>query len=260
MSWASRRQFFFGAIFFLIVGIIGFLIIFPYFNKAPSCMDGKQNGDESGVDCGGGCKIACNKEVNQINILWARAFKIVDGRYNALAYLENKNPDAAVFKIRYRFRFADKDNVVIGKREGQTYIPPKGKFAIFEPAVEMGNSIPVYTTLEFLEIPVWTKISRDKVDQLNVSASNILLENTNTNPKLSATIKNNSLFYIPEVKVVAILYNKDGNAVSVSQTYLEELGSEESTNVFFTWPQPFFDKVIEKEIIPVFNVFLTRLK
>lgn len=260
MSWASRRQFSYVLVLVLFVAIIGFLIIFPYFNKPPICTDGKQNGDETGVDCGGSCPIACNQEVNEVDILWARSFRVIEGRYNALAYLENKNPTEAVYKIKYRFRFADKDNIYIGKREGEAFIPPKGKFAIFEPAIDVGNSIPVYTTFEFLENPVWVKVPEEKINQLRIFVSNIVLENPDTNPKLFATIKNNSLFYVPEISVIAILYDASGNAVSVSRTYLEKLEAEESASLNFTWPEPISKDIVAKEILPVFNVFLTKLK
>ena len=238
----------------------GFFVIFPYFNRSPTCTDLKQNGNESGVDCGGSCLKACVREVDEISILWSRSFRVVPGRYNALAYLENKNKNVAVNKVRYRFRFADKDNIYIGKKEGETYIPPGGKFAIFEPAINVGNSIPVYTTFEFTENLTWLNVAEDKIDQLKVLVSNIRLEDETTSPKLSAMVKNYSLFMIPEVNVVAILYDKFHNAVSISRTYIDLLKGEESTEVNFTWPEPLPEQVVYKEIIPVYNVFSVKLK
>ena len=79
-------------------------------------------------------------------------------------------------------------------------------------------------------------------------------------PLLSATIKNDSLFIIPDVGVVAILYNEKGNAVSASRTYLDELQGEESKNISFTWPEPILENVIAKEIIPMYNIFSVKLK
>ena len=90
--------------------------------------------------------------------------------------------------------------------------------------------------------------------------SDIRLENQNTSPHLSATVKNNSLFTIPEVNIVAILYNEKGNAISTSRTYLDELVGEESQNINFTWREPILENVIAKEIIPMYNIFLVKLK
>jgi hypothetical protein len=204
--------------------------------------------------------MACLSQVDQISVLWARAFQVIPGHYNAVAYLENHNKNAAIDKISYRFRFADSNNVYIGKREGSTFIPPGGKFAIFEPSLDVGNSIPVYTTFEFTETPTWVTVSQDKINQLQMLVSNVVFSGEDTSPRLSATIKNGSFFTIPEMNVVAILYDGSHNAVSASRTYLEMLSPEESRDINFTWPNPFQSKVISKEIIPMYNIFSIQLK
>jgi len=260
MTWGFKRQIFYVGILVGFVLVFGFLIIRPSLNKAPTCTDGKQNGEETGVDCGGSCALACLAQVDEVSVLWARAFRVIPGRYNAVAYLENHNPDAAVNKINYRFRFADKNNLYIGKREGSAYIPPSGKFAIFEPAIGIGYSIPVYTTFEFTEVPQWVTISEEKKNQLQVLISDIALVNEATSPVLSATLKNNSLFTIPELSVVAILYDANHNALSTSRTYLEALAGEEARDVTFTWPEPLPLGIVSKEIIPMFNIFKVKLK
>jgi hypothetical protein len=215
---------------------------------------------EAGVDCGGSCARACAFQVDKLALIWSRSFKVADGRFNAVAYLENQNKNTAIYKVKYRFRFADKDNIYIGERVGETYIPPSGKFAIFEPSIGIGNSVPVYTNFEFLEQPTWVKVSDAKMDQLKVFVSDINLQYEDSTPRLSATIKNSSLFIIPEVTVVAILYDQLGNVISASRTYLDDLKGEEKKAVYFTWPEPFDREVVVKEIIPMYNVFLTKLK
>jgi hypothetical protein len=246
-------------ILILLIGIFGFIIIAPTLNKAPSCTDGKQNGTETGIDCGGSCALACISQVDAPTILWARSFKVIDGRYNAVAYIENHNKNVAVDKISYRFRFADANNVYIGKREGVAYIPPAGKFAIFEPGIDIGNSVPVYTTFEFTEAPQWVQVSQEKIDQLKVSVSSINLVSPDKSPHLSATIKNNSLFTIPQMSVIVILYDASGNAVSVSSTYIDTFPAQGNQQVTFTWPTPLPVGIVAKEIIPMYNIFLVKL-
>lgn len=260
MTWAFKRQFFYVIILILFFSVFAFLIISPRLNKPPSCIDNKQNGSETGIDCGGSCARACLSQVDAVSILWARAFRVIPGRYNAVAYLENHNKNTAISKINYRFRFADSNNVYIGKREGSTYVPPSGRFAVFEPGIDIGNSIPVYTTFEFTQTPQWTTVSPEKINQLKVLVSNINLLNEDTSPVLSATIKNNSLFTIPEVDVVAILYDANHNAVSTSRTYIDVLNPEEVINRSFTWPEPMSTKIVAIEIIPLYNIFSVKLK
>jgi len=260
MTWALKRQIVYIIVLLLSFSAFGYLITYPIFNKAPTCTDNKQNGNETGVDCGGACARACLAQVDEISILWTRSFRVVPGRYNAVAYFENHNKNTVVNKINYRFRFADANNVYIGKREGSAYIPPSGKFAIFEPAIDVGNSIPVYTTFEFTQTPNWIQISPEKIKQLEILISRINLINEDTSPVLSATIKNNSLFTIPEVDIVAILYDANHNAVSASRTYLDSLRAEEEKDITFTWPEPMPAKIVAKEIIPMYNIFLVKLK
>src|SRR3989344_3901101 len=254
LTWAFRRQFFYVLVFAVLFLVFGFFVIYPSFSKPPTCADNRQNGEETGVDCGGACARACLFEVDEVSVLWTRAFRVVPGRYNAVAYRQNHNKNTAASGVNYRFRFADKNNVYIGKREGRTFIPPSGKFAIFEPGIDIGNSVPVYTTFEFTEVPQWTSIPQEKINQLQVLVSNIVLTNEKTSPALSATIKNNSLFVIKEIDVIAILYDANRNAVSASRTYIEELAPEEAVPVNFTWPEPFTAPVVAKEIIPMYNV------
>ena len=260
MTWALKRQIFYVLVLILFFSIFGFLIIYPSISKAPTCNDLKQNGNETGIDSGGSCFNADATKVDAISVLWARSFKVIPGRYNAVAYLVNHNKNAAVEKINYKFRFSDTNNVYIGKREGSTSIPPGGNFAVFEPGIDIGNSIPVYVTFEFTETPKWLQVSQEKIDQLKIFVSNIQLVDETTSPKLSATIKNNSLFTIPNVDVITILYNEEGNAVSASSTYLDQLNPLQDANINFTWPEPLSGKVVVKEIIPMYNIFSVKLQ
>ena len=112
MTWAFRRQILYILILIIFLSVFGFLIVYPRLNKAPTCFDNKKNGAEGGVDCGGLCLRACIEQTDALSVLWARTFRVVPGRYNAVAYIENHNKNAAVNKINYRFRFADKKYLI----------------------------------------------------------------------------------------------------------------------------------------------------
>ena len=260
MTWAAKRQISYLFFLLVILATLGYFFVLPYFDKVPTCFDATQNGVETGVDCGGNCLLACENEVDQVSILWSRIFKVVDGRYNAVAYLENLNENNAVYKVQYKFRFADKNNAYTGSRTGEAYIPPRGKFAIFEPAIGLGNSVPVYTSFEFTQKPVWVQVDPEKNRQIKIITSNILLEGADSSPKLSATLSNKSLFFVPNIQVVAILYDESGNAVNASSTFVDILRPEEKNTVIFTWPEIFDKKIFTKEIIPIFNIFDVSLK
>lgn len=261
MSWSLRRQIFYIIVLVLFIAASAFLIVYPKLNKPPTCTDGIQNGTETGIDCGGSsCAAACLAQMDSVSVLWARAFEVIPGRYNAVAYLVNHNKNAAAEEVNYRFRFADANNVYIGKREGTTFIPTAGNFAVFAPAIDVGNSIPVYVTFELTETPAWLQVSEEKIDQLKVLTSNIQLSGETKSPKLSATVKNNSLFSIPNVNIVAILYDKSGNAISASNTYLDQISPLSTADINFTWPEPLPGTVVKKELIPMYDIFSVKLQ
>ncbi len=258
MTWALKRQIFYITILVFVFGVFGFLIIYNSSRHVPTCSDGILNGTESGVDCGGSCIRACSFQADSASVIWARSFLVVPGRYNAVAYVENHNKNLAVNKIKYSFRFADKDNVYLGRREGVVFIPPGRAFAVFERGIILGNSTPVYTTFEFTEVPDWITVSQNKINQLKLEVSDISLHDMDTTPRLTATIKNNSLTTIPNVSVVAILYDEKRNALSASSTLLDVLKGEESQALYFTWPLPIPGKVVTTEILPAYNIFTIK--
>src|SRR3989344_6978631 len=260
ITLSFKRQIIYILILALIFSFFGFLIIYPLFSKEPTCADNKRNGDETGVDCGGSCVKVCPAQASDVSVIWARAFKVIPGHYNAVAYLVNHNKNEAVQKINYRFRFADAKNIYIGKREGSTFIPPGGNFVVFEPGIDIGNSIPVYSTFEFTETPNWLQVPENKISQLKILVSNIEIKDVDTSPRLSAVVKNNSLFTIPDVGVIVILYGENGNAISTSRTYLSKLSPLGSADINFTWPEPLPGAVVEQEIIPMFDIFSAKLE
>jgi hypothetical protein len=258
MDWSTRRKvFYLGMLAFFVIFVL-FIVFQTFFNEKPTCFDGKQNGEEAGIDCGGSCQQICSFQADEVSVFWSRAFEVVPGRYNAVAYLENKNINSLVQRVNYRFRFADTNNVYIASREGTAYIPPTGKFAIFEPAIGTGTSVPVYTSFEFTQAPAWQQARADILSQVRIITSEYVFENS-TSPKLTAKIKNNSLLEIPNINIIVILYDKDGVAINSSRTFVDLLEREEEEDLVFTWPDSFDREVSNIEIIPIYNILQVRI-
>ena len=59
MTWAAKRQLQYLSGFLAIILVIVLIIIAPYLRSDPTCFDGKQNGNEEGIDCGGSCDLIC---------------------------------------------------------------------------------------------------------------------------------------------------------------------------------------------------------
>ncbi len=222
----------------IVLGVIFIVIVVPLFftlYDRPTCYDGKKNGDEKGVDCGGSCQLLCESEAIAPNVLWSRAFKVTDGVYNAVAYLENRNINSEA-TASYVFDFYDKDNALIFSREGNIFIPKNKVFAVFEPDILVKEKIPYRVSFSFKGNLMWKKNLSESPDIAVVSKS---LVGENTKPRVDAEIKNQSLGPVPKIEVVAIVYDDKENAIASSRTFIDALDKDQSQVVTFTWPTPF---------------------
>ncbi len=250
MSWSAKRQLIYGSsvlVFLLIV--IGVPVYLKFFNKAPTCFDGIMNQTERGPDCGGTCSKACADEVIADPLVhWARIFPVVGSNYNLVAYVENPNILYFGAQTRYKFRVFDKDNMLIGEVNNQIGIPPINNFAIFVPGFDAKERVPDHVTFEFTDKVVWLRYAGYKAE---LSVNGKSLTNLNTIPRLDVIISNKTVEQFKDIEVVALLYDKVGNAINASRTFIDSLSDQQSQKITFTWPEPFNSDVSTIEIIPV---------
>ena len=233
--WAIWRRVQYGAIYTL---MIMFLMVGGYYGfiyAAPTCFDGRQSGDQTGVDCGGSCVRICAHEVSPPSIEWTQSFPVVDNQYNAVAYVRNRNPDAGTPEQRYTFRFFDAENNIITERSGVTALPPNSTFAIFEGRIDMLNRELARTEITLEPADLWLPV-RHGMDQFRTG--NLNLQGADDQPRLDATLENTLLESVDQVEVVATIFDSAGNPLTASQTFVERLGARESAQITFTWPNP----------------------
>ena len=247
-SWSQKRK---STYFLIFAGFLFVFIILPaylIFYKPPTCFDGKQNGDEKGVDCGGPCVKLCRSQYLDQNVIWKRVIKVKSGIYSALAYIENPNIDAGADSIFYIFKVRDKDGVLIYERKGETFIPPNKFFAVFEDEIPTGKKIPTKAVFEFTSAALLWKKQENK--EVGVAVLKKTISREDYSPRVDATLANNTLKPISNIEVVAIVYGEDGNSLGFSRTFIDKLNKEESQDVSFTWPEPFTSNAVKIEIIP----------
>lgn len=260
MSWASRRQLTILSVFFvLIVGGLAILIA-PALNKPPTCSDGRKNGDEHGVDCGGLCNRFCPAEVSQVTVRWYRSFPVTESVWSSIAYLENPNVNAGSYSVKYEFRLYDENHEFITVKEGEAYIPPNSVSVIYEPIIQVSKRVPKYTTFKFLSDPNWSATD-PRISDIKLFAKDTALTGASDKPRFTGILTNTSKLYsVKNVDVIAILYNSEDNAVAVAKTFIEGFLPGESQNVYFTWPKPFPTAVTRTEIVTRFNPFLVSFE
>ncbi len=256
MSWASRRQsqYLFGLLLFL--GLIALIILWPTITRKPTCADLKQNGTETGVDCGGSCQRICNVDAAEPVVLWSRAFPVTGSTYNLVAFIENSNKAAAVAMVSYEFRIYDTNNLLIGRRSGTTFIPPNQQFAIFESRFDSGASQIRSVRFEFTSPFIWVK-KAPTIQTMPIRIDNIILGSDIQSPTLTARVNNDSIYDLPAFDVIAILYDKDHIAINASKTHKDSLSSNGNSLLLFTWPQAFTNTPLTEDVLISINPFAT---
>lgn len=246
LNWRAKRQLFYLAIFAaLALAVLGAAIF--WLSAEPTCFDGRKNQGEEGIDCGGSCGKKCVGETKNLAILWSRAIKTSDGIYDAAALAENPNIFAGIQSLSYKFKLYDQRNVLVGIREGETFVNPAERFIIFEPGIVTKERIPARAVLEVAakEEIDWTRIEKNPPN-LSVEKKTFYKDPF---PFLEVKAHNRSLTLFSEVYVNAVIYDKDNNVQAVSQSVLDAVEPDALRSAFFTWQKP-FEK--EAEVIEIF--------
>ena len=226
--------------------VIAVAVYFLVFYQAPSCFDLAQNGRETGIDCGGSCEKVCAAEAIPPAVVWSRAFEVAPGVWTAAAYVENKNVDAGVRSLPYRFKFFEEGGVLIAERRGSTFLAPHSIAVIVEPSVSVGKRIPTRTQFDFEALPDWEEIREEMVPSLDVGG--IVLERADTLPRVTAAVRNSSNRIVKEIEATALLLDGEENVVGASKTIIPALSREEVKETVFTWPKPFSQDILRVDV------------
>lgn len=247
MSWAGRRRTMYisgiVATFLIVVGIPLIFILY----EPPTCFDGSKNGEERGVDCGGSCRLLCPFEVTNPTVLWSRAFKITEGVYSAVAYIEHPNSNSGVIEAPYTFKLFDSANILVSERIGTTFLLPNTLTPIFEGGITTGERIPARTFFEFNTELKWVRIPEKEYP---LSVKNQRLSNITKTPRIDAVVENSSVDDIFDLEVVGVVFDIDDNAIAASRTIIPLLERQSSEEIVFTWPEAFLKKV-ERCVAPI---------
>lgn len=233
--WAFWRRVQYGAAFCAVLGLLSIGAYYLYFYQAPTCFDQAENGDEKGVDCGGSCERVCSFEIIKPTVLWADAFKIMDGQYNLVAYVENRNTKIGSPALPYTFQLFDAQGLIT-EVKGVTVFPPDSVYPIFEGKILTGSRTPTRTTITFSEESItWMP---GEVGREQFTLENRELTNADSKPQLTALIKNNSLNEAQDVEIIATIFDASRRPLTVARTFVDIFSPRTTERVTFTWPLP----------------------
>ena len=234
-QWSTERRIIYLSVILSVIFVIVVIPVVYFFRQAPTCFDGKQNGTEGGVDCGGTCQLLCSFDTIDPLILWSRVFNVAGGVHSAISYIQNPNLNSEAL-VKYVFKLYDAQNVLIGQKENTTIIPKNKTLAIFEPNIDTQLRTPSRVTFEIVDKPVWRKNLSSPIE---ISVTQKVLSGESTRPRVNAIIENKSFDPAERIEAVAIVYNDRGNAIAASRTFVDRLEKDRPAQITFTWPQAF---------------------
>lgn len=247
--WSSRRK---RIIFFLVLFALAVLVGVPtgfLVYEPPTCFDGKHNGEEGGVDCGGSCELICRAETLPLIAEGdPRVLEVTPGFVDVVVLLENPNPTAEVERARYTIKLFETPSITpIATIEGETFIPRGESFVVFEGPISTGEARPTRATLEWgLESLVW---KRSTATRPNMRVSGTNLSYVDGVPRVYALLENRSEVLVEDVELISLIRDQGGNLTAASKTFVEEIKRGESVPVVFSWLQPFGSETVGVDVV-----------
>jgi len=215
------------AVIALVAGIFAFFALY----ERPSCMDGKQNQDEEGIDCGGACSKLC--VAPRVSALWTRSVRVAPGVYHAVAMVQNPETGAGTRALPYTFSLYDSENVLVAERDGTMVLEPGEVIPLFEANVITGERVPVRTLVSFGRAE-WNRTERT-ANPLAVGSVSLDAENL----QVSVRVSNTSAVPVSKATLTALIYGEGDILVAASETVVTGIPARGVKDAVFTWQEPF---------------------
>ncbi len=255
MEKRTFKQSIISSIFFALIALAA-LAIYLTVHKNPTCSDGIQNQGEVAVDCGGPCAPCEFQTIKALKNDWAKFFLIENKVYDAVALVENENPNYGLGEISYTFSLYDAANRVVGRKEGKTFILPNQKKYIVEARI---NALTDVVRIEMtLGKANWVKLTDFQGAGLLIRDKKFDNSGTGNGAEKAravGVVKNTSPYDWARVPVAVVLYGQDRQIIGVGSTEIYSLLSGEEREFVVSWFNEQKQPVQDSEMVADTNVF-----
>jgi len=237
MSSRFLKHLLYGLFYLVIFGFLGYGF-FLYFSPLPSCADGVQNGEETGLDCGGGCLPCAIKDLRLLRVVGTDLLPVTATESTAVIRLENPNVSYGATDLSYIITGRDTTGASRPLFSGSSFIYPGEVKYIILPALSVDRSIisadTAVSALAWAPRGDW-KLTSMEARQISVFSDKSFIT-------VSGIITSSESVLFPEVNVSALLYNSAGILVGASRTSISDLKSFEERHFQITHPSIEFDQ------------------
>lgn len=178
-----------------------------------------------------------------VQIIEAKALSISGDSYSAYAQIKNPNKDLIASELDYAFHFLDASGNEISPSpvSGSTYILAGEQKYILVPTIHLTQA-PASVKVD-IQAPQWKR---------RISIPNIIIKSgipkfgDQTSPQgfyIDNTFTNESVYTLGQVKINAIVKDKSGNVIAVTQSVANTVSPNETREYKMFWPLPIAGKV-----------------
>ena len=237
------KQFLYGFFYLLILGGLVWGIYSITLKPAPSCFDQSQNGDETGIDCGGSCA-SC--DIKNLKPLFAGEANLygVDRVYSASARIQNASPSFGARNFSYSVNFYDAGGVLLKSVSSKSFIYAGESKNLVEAGARITNGIPTRAEIVIDNASVeWAKMIEFSEPKYERKEINAVLDGERV--AISGSILNPNNFAFSKVIITAFLGDRFGVKSGASRTELNSVGQfrQDSFKIFIPVSKEMLDNI-----------------
>jgi hypothetical protein len=251
MNWDTKRKIMYGAAFLTLITTVFVLFFYDTIFPAPTCYDGKKNGYELEIDCGGVCSLVCKEDVKPLSVVWSKAIKVDKNMYDLVAMVSNTNIDNASREVGFNFNLYDSNGVITANYFGSTTVPLDGKFPLIIQNIRL-QSAPD-TVLTTLTDGAHYKVKENPASP-TIKIVNRRYEATSIS-RVYATLRNTKQVEINGLEVRVLLFDEQDNVYAVGRTVVPLFKKESVKDIVVTWNEVLKKAPTRIGIYPIFNPF-----
>lgn len=219
-------------ILFTLLGWLSYLI----FRANPTCMDGKKNQNELGVDCGGVCGECVMEKKAKDLVVEETAYVLgATNKYDVEARVTNPNISFGSSHFEYEFALKDASGNVIVARTGNGFILPKESKYLIETNLETTQAPSSVTfTVKNYE---WSEFFGYEEPRL-VIYQKYFFQNFENSGKSEARglLINESAFDFNSIRINVVLKNQAKQVVGIGTYEMRTVNSNEQRDFKLIWP------------------------
>lgn len=232
-------------------------IYYAFIRVAPTCSDGKQNQDETGIDCGGLCVAQCVPPLYPQDIMTREAAFVPAerGTYDVLAKIYNPNDIAGASEFSYVLSIRDVTGAVLAQQSGVSFIlPQESKYLL---AFHLPSQVrPDHATLEITN-PVWQRF-QGYTERPKVFVTQQAYSRIQSGPGYGAAtglVINESAYDFRSISVKVVLRDGAGQPLAFNTTEMLTFPAKEQRDFRLVWPTAFPGEVRSFEMLVDADVY-----